>query len=61
MKFNDIPVVCEFPDVVLDDLSGLPLDREIEFEIEVIPRVAPISISPHCMAPLKLQELKWQL
>ena len=44
-KINDIPVVCGFPDVFLDNLPGLPPDRETEFKIEVIPGVAPISIS----------------
>jgi hypothetical protein len=30
-KIEDIPVVQEFIDVFPKDLSGLPLDREIEF------------------------------
>ncbi|GJW43609.1 putative reverse transcriptase domain-containing protein [Tanacetum coccineum] len=30
-KLEDIPIVRDFPDVFLDDLSGLPLMREIEF------------------------------
>ena len=60
-KIDDIPMVCEFPDVFPDDLPGLPPDREIEFEIEVMPGVAPISISPYRMAPPELQELKKQL
>ena len=29
---QDIPVVCEFPDVFPDDLPGLPPDRDVEFE-----------------------------
>ena len=58
---NDIPVVNEFPDVFPEDLPGLPPDRETEFEIEVTPGVAPISIPPYRMAPLELQELKKQL
>ena len=32
----DIPLVCEFPDVFLDDLSGLPPDRDVEFKIELV-------------------------
>ena len=58
MKINDIPVVCEFPNVFPDDLPGLPPDRETKFEIEVMPGVASISIPPYRMAPLELQELK---
>ena len=32
----DIPVVCEFPDVFLDELPGLPLDRDVEFKIKLV-------------------------
>ena len=60
-QINDIPVVCEFQDVFPEDLPGLPPDRETEFEIEVVPGVAPISVPPYRMAPLELQELKKQL
>ena len=38
-----IPVVCEFPDVFPEDLSRLPLDRDVEFSIELEPSTAPIS------------------
>ena len=58
---NDIPVVCEFPDVFPEELPGLPPNRETEFTIEVTPGVAPVSIPPYRMAPLELQELKKQL
>jgi len=39
----DIPVVGEFLDVFPDELPGLPLGREIEFKIELLPGTAPIS------------------
>jgi hypothetical protein len=42
-KIKDIPVVCEFPDVFPVDLSGLPLERDVEFVIELKPGTAPIS------------------
>ena len=57
-EIKDIPVVCEFPDVFPEDLPGLPPDRETEFTIKVIPRVAPISVPPYRMAPIELHELK---
>ena len=37
----DIPIVCEFPDAFLNELPGLPPDREIEFTIELLPNTAP--------------------
>ena len=46
-----ILVVCEFLDVFLEDLPGLPLDRDVEFSIELEPSTAPISQHPYRMAP----------
>ena len=37
MRLEYIPVVREFPDVFLDDLPGLPPNREIDFQIELAP------------------------
>ena len=51
-------MVNEFPYVFPDDLPGLPPDREVEFTIELVPRVAPISMSLYRMAPVELKELK---
>ena len=52
--------MCEFSNVFLKDLSGFPLDRELEFEIELFPGSAFISI-PYKMASTELKELKTQL
>jgi predicted aspartyl protease len=57
----DVPIVCEFLDVFLDDLPGLPPDRDVEFKIELIPGTAPISRRPYRMPPNELVELKTQL
>ena len=61
IKLENVPVVCEFPDVFPEELPGLPPDRELEFGIEVLPGSAPISIPPYKMAPMELKELKTQL
>jgi hypothetical protein len=42
-NLKDISVACEFPDVFLEDLPGMPLDRDVEFTIELQPGSAPIS------------------
>jgi hypothetical protein len=57
----EIPVVCEFLDVFLEDRPGLPLDRDIEFQIDLIPGTAPISRRSYRMPPNELAELKKQL
>ncbi|KAL0440435.1 UNVERIFIED_CONTAM: Transposon Ty3-G Gag-Pol polyprotein [Sesamum latifolium] len=58
---EEIPVVRDFPEVFPDDLLGLPPHREVDFAIETLPGVAPISIAPYRMAPVELLELKKQL
>jgi hypothetical protein len=57
----DIPIVCEFPDIFPDDLLGLPLDRDVEPKIELLPGTAPISRRPYSMPPNELTKLKVQL
>ena len=42
----------------LDKLLGLPLHRDVDFTIELHPSTSPISMTPHRMAPVELQELK---
>ncbi|KAG8503136.1 hypothetical protein CXB51_000932 [Gossypium anomalum] len=60
-KIESMPVVCEYPDVFPEELPRLPLTREVEFGIELVPGTTPILIAPYRMAPTKLKELKVQL
>ena len=55
---DEIPFVREFPDVFPDDIAGLRPEREVEFTIDLIPGIEPISIPPYRMAPVELRELK---
>ena len=58
----DLPrVACEYVDVFLDELPGLPPHRVVDFGIELHPGTSPISMTPHRMAPVELQELRVQL
>jgi hypothetical protein len=61
INLEDIPVVCEYPDVFPDDLPEMPPDRDVEFVIELQPGTAPISKRPYHMLPNELAELKLQL
>ena len=45
-KLEDIPVVRDFPQVVPEDLPGLPPHRQVEFQIELAPGAAPIARAP---------------
>ncbi|GJR12274.1 putative reverse transcriptase domain-containing protein [Tanacetum coccineum] len=60
-KQEEIVVVRDFPEVFLNDLSGLPPLWEIEFRIELIPRAILIAKSPYHLAPSELEELSGQL
>ena len=58
----DLPrVVFEYEDFFLDELPGLPPQRVVDFGIELHPGTSPISMTPHRMAPVELQELRVQL
>jgi hypothetical protein len=54
----EVPVVNKFPDVFPDELPGMPLDRDIEFMIELKPGTAPIYKTPFRMMTPELAELK---
>ena len=54
-------VVCEYEDIFLEELPGLPPHRAVDFVIKLQPSTSPISMTPHRMAPAELQELKVQL
>nr|GEU49471.1 hypothetical protein [Tanacetum cinerariifolium] len=56
-----IVVVGNFPEVFLDDLSGLSPVREIKFRIELISRAVQITKAPYHLAPSELEELTVQL
>ena len=56
LKLDDIPVVREFPDVFPEDVPGIPIDREIKFSIDLLPRTSPILKAPYRMAPTELKE-----
>jgi hypothetical protein len=58
---DEIPVVCEYPDVFPYELPGMPPDRDVEFVIELQPGIAPISKRPCRMPPKELAKLKNQL
>ena len=48
-------------DVFPEELPGLPPHRDVDFGIELHPSISTISMTPHRMAPVELQELRVQL
>jgi hypothetical protein len=61
IQLQNIPVVCEYPNVFHDDLPGMTQDKDLKFIIELQPGTAPISKRPYYMPPKEISELKNQL
>nr|GFA04124.1 putative reverse transcriptase domain-containing protein [Tanacetum cinerariifolium] len=60
-QLEDIPIVRNFPEVFLEELSGLPLTRPVEFQIDLVPGAAPVARAPYRLAPSEMKELVEQL
>ncbi|GKA20920.1 putative reverse transcriptase domain-containing protein [Tanacetum coccineum] len=60
-RIEDVPVVRDFLEVFPKDLPGLPLTRQVEFHIELIPGATPIARAPYRLAPAEMKELAEQL
>ncbi|GJR69467.1 reverse transcriptase domain-containing protein [Tanacetum coccineum] len=56
-----IRVVREFLKVFPKDLPSLPPVHQVEFQIDLIPRAAPVARAPYRLAPSEMQELSNQL
>nr|GEX07628.1 putative reverse transcriptase domain-containing protein [Tanacetum cinerariifolium] len=60
-RLENILVVRGFPDVFLEELPGLPLVRQVEFQIDLIPGATPVARAPYRLAPSEMQEISNQL
>jgi len=57
-KLDTIPVIMKFCDVFLEEILGFPPCKDIEFSIDLLPKVDPMSRAPYRMSLPKLLELK---
>ncbi|GKD71613.1 putative reverse transcriptase domain-containing protein [Tanacetum coccineum] len=60
-RIEDVPVVRDFSEVFPEDLPRLPLTRQVEFHIELIPGAALVARAPYRLAPAEMKELAEQL
>ncbi|GJQ99977.1 putative reverse transcriptase domain-containing protein [Tanacetum coccineum] len=60
-RLADVLTVRDFPEVFPEDLPRLPPSRQVEFQIELVPGVAPVARAPYRLAPSELHELSTQL
>nr|GFA22431.1 putative reverse transcriptase domain-containing protein [Tanacetum cinerariifolium] len=60
-RVEDVPVICDFPEVFPEDLPGLSPPRRVEFHIDLIPGATPVARAPYRLAPSELNELSEQI
>nr|GEW10291.1 putative reverse transcriptase domain-containing protein [Tanacetum cinerariifolium] len=61
-RLEDVSIVRDFPDVFPKDLLGLPLARQVEFQIDLVLGAAYVPRAMYRLASSKMQELsaQWQ-
>ncbi|GKG05527.1 hypothetical protein Tco_0325613, partial [Tanacetum coccineum] len=60
-QIKDVSIDQDFPKVFPKDFPGLPLAQPVEFQIDLIPGVAPVARVPYRLAPSKLKEFSKEL
>nr|GEY01399.1 hypothetical protein [Tanacetum cinerariifolium] len=60
-QLKDVPVIQNLPEVFPKDLPGLSPARPVEFQIDLIPGVAPVARAPYRLAPFEMKELSEKL
>nr|GEZ25596.1 putative reverse transcriptase domain-containing protein [Tanacetum cinerariifolium] len=60
-RLENVPIVRHFSEVFPKDLPGLPPTRQVEFQIDLIPGVAPLARAPYRLALSEMKELLDQL
>ena len=60
-QIKSISIMDEYADVFPNEIPKLPPSRDIDFSIDLILGVGPVSVAPYRMAPTELEELKKQI
>jgi hypothetical protein len=55
---DKLQVVCEFPEVFPGEIPDVPLEREVEFSMDLVSGTKPVSMAPYSMSASELAELK---
>lgn len=58
---DDVTIVWEYSDMFLEDFTGVPPERQVDFLIDMVPGADPIAKIPYRLAPPMMQELYMQL
>nr|GFB96917.1 putative reverse transcriptase domain-containing protein [Tanacetum cinerariifolium] len=60
-RLENVPIVRDFPEVFPEDLPGLPLNRQVVLQIDLIPGAALVARAPYRLTPPEMKELSEQL
>nr|GEV22924.1 putative reverse transcriptase domain-containing protein [Tanacetum cinerariifolium] len=60
-RLENVPIVRDFPEVFPEDLLGLPSNRQVVFQIDLIPGAALVAWAPYRLALSEMKELSEQL
>ncbi|GJR37707.1 putative reverse transcriptase domain-containing protein [Tanacetum coccineum] len=60
-RLKDVQIFQDFPEVFPEDLPGIPLTRQVEFQIDLIPGATLVARAPYGLAPPDMKELSDQL
>ncbi|XP_050920172.1 uncharacterized protein LOC127137794 [Lathyrus oleraceus] len=55
---GELPMLCNFSEVFLDDISDFSPEREVEFAIDLVPSTSSVSMDPYRIFASELSELK---
>nr|GEX43362.1 hypothetical protein [Tanacetum cinerariifolium] len=61
VELGSFDVIIDFPKVFPEDLSGFPLTRQVEFQIDLIPGATPVARAPFRLASFEMKELSDQM
>ncbi|GKG53745.1 hypothetical protein Tco_0555145, partial [Tanacetum coccineum] len=60
-RMEDVSVIHDFPEVLPEELPGLPPPRQVEFRIDLVPGAAPVARVPYRLASFEMKKLSVQL
>ncbi|GJV14917.1 putative reverse transcriptase domain-containing protein [Tanacetum coccineum] len=54
-RLEDVPIIHDFPEVFPEELPGLPPPRQVEFQIDLVPRAAPVAHASYRLASSEMR------
>ncbi|GJS77414.1 putative reverse transcriptase domain-containing protein [Tanacetum coccineum] len=55
-RLEDVRIIREFPEVLPEDLPGLPPAQQVEFQIDLVSGAALVARAPYRLAPAEMQK-----